>query len=423
MPYDHSVVLFFRFASNQAVALIPGQNPGPPDNWIFRSPKFPVDLDHDVSFVTKTGYGTQFRVPAQLEALGFEADDSAQASVLVIADFATRIRHDGKDIQVHDVIASMAQSGGLGSLARASKLEKYANMSAAIRSGNRERAISLSKEVGWELDALKFIPGLELAHRKMPGRKWYVMLDDDTYILKPNLRAMLGQLDPSKPLYLGNPVGDFKGRFAHGGSSIVLSGAVMRLLFDDNAPLVSEAYARSVEETWGDKLVATTLMKIGVYLDERHGRFFNGERPRIARIAADRFCSPIVAFHGLADTRQMTETMDFFSAIQQPLVWSELWNVYDQTNFNLLESEPIMQGEDHVGRTDESSTTVLGVNAAVKCADLCEQRHDACLAWTWDKATESCHMSPWMIVGEEKTGFASGLNVALVMRLLSQCSQ
>ncbi len=262
-----------------------------------------------------------------------------------------------------------------------------------------------------------------MAYREIPGKKWYVLLDDDTYVLKPSLRLMLSQLDPAKAVYLGNPVGDFKGRFAHGGSSIILSGAAMSLLFDDNAHLVPAAYVNSVDETWGDKLVATTFMKVGVYLDERYSRYFNGEQPRTTRISANRFCSPIVSFHGLSDTTRMREVSDTFGSLEEPVLWGKLWRIYGQPDFDVLEGDAVQHGQDHVGRTDESTTTADNVESAAGCAGLCDEHHGACLAWTWDEAAKTCRTSPWMIIGEERPGQSSGLNAALAMKLMSECTR
>ena len=78
----------------------------------------------------------------------------------------------------------------------------------------------------------QFIMGMELLYNQMPNAKWYVLLDDDTFVIKASLLAVLGRLDPSEPHYLGNAVGDFRGRFGHGGSGILISGAAMSQLFE-----------------------------------------------------------------------------------------------------------------------------------------------------------------------------------------------
>ncbi len=248
------------------------------------------------------------------------------------------------------------------------------------------------------------------------------MLDDDTYILQPSLRAVLSQLDPDQALYLGNAVGSFKSRFAHGGSSIILSRAAMARLFGGDSALVQAAYVESLKETWGDKLVATTLMKVGIYLEEGYSSYFNGERPRITRIRADRFCSPIVSFHGLADPEQIKNVANLFGRLEHPVVWGRIWSIYGQPDFKNVRLEPIRKGRDHVGREDKPTIGVSGVSSVIGCLNACNKRQKTCLAWTWDAKSGSCHISPWIIIGDEGLESSySGVNVARATELMGQC--
>lgn len=257
----------------------------------------------------------------------------------------------------------------------------------------------------------------------MPGKKWYIMQDDDTYIIRPSLYRFLEHLDASQGMYLGNAIGDYKTRFAHGGSSFILSHETMRILFDDNPDIVSEAYVASIEETWGDKLIATTLNKIGVYISERYGHFFNGERPLITKASADRFCSPVVSFHGLAQPAQMKDVGKTFAQIEEPVFWKDLWEIYGQPNLDALDKNPIRSGQDHVGRQDDISM-INHAGSVEKCLSSCVSQPKKCLAWAWDKTTELCIMSPWVVVGEDKPPERySGLNVDQVRKLVSQCGK
>src|SRR6478609_11513054 len=100
--------------------------------------------------------------------------------------------------------------------------------------------------------------GMEMLYQKMPQKKWYIILDDDTFLVKPSLQLFLDRLNSREPHYIGNAVGDYKGRFAHGGSAVIISGEAMRRLFS-RPDIVARSYIASLDETWGDKLVATTL--------------------------------------------------------------------------------------------------------------------------------------------------------------------
>jgi hypothetical protein len=264
---------------------------------------------------------------------------------------------------------------------------------------------------------------MDLVYRRMPGKKWYIMVDDDTFLIQGSLRALLDRLDPSVPAYIGNAVGDFKGRFAHGGSAVIISGAAMSLLFDRNRDLLPAAYADSLTEIWGDKLVATTFQKMGVYIDERFNHFFNGERPEITRIRADRLCAPIISFHGLAQPEKMAAVGDKFRDVKDVQVWGDLWRLYGRPRMEAYETTAIRPDMDHVGKLDEATMTFKGVKDAERCLAHCNKHYKTCLAWTWHSGEKACHISPWIIIGEHSPGKYSGVNVGRIKQLSRQCKK
>lgn len=266
------------------------------------------------------------------------------------------------------------------------------------------------------------MPSLELAWELLPGKKWYVMQDDDTFILRPSLYRFLEHLDSSKDFYLGNAIGDYKGRFAHGGSGFILSQNAMSRLIDKNTEVLKQAYVSSLDETWGDKLVATTLMKVGVYLSERYAHFFNGESPLITKISADRICSPLVSFHGLANPDDMRQVGQVFANVDRPVFWRDLWALLGQPSLDSSDELYMNAGQDHVGRQNDPDMKTT-VALAEQCRAACEKKGQGCLAWTWDQGTQECVMSPWLIVGDTVNGRTSGLNVGVVKSLNSHCGK
>lgn len=247
------------------------------------------------------------------------------------------------------------------------------------------------------------------------------MSDDDTYVIKSSLALVLGHLDYTQPHYLGNPVGDFLGRFAHGGSSAVISGAAMAKLFDGHPEYVSEAHIESVSVTWGDKLLSTTLMKVAVYLEEEYARLFNGEPPHMTRMWQDRFCLPLASFHGLGDGKRMEETNQHFKELKEPVFWRQLGSIYGAASFESFVAEPIRVNQDFVGRLDEHSTTVDNVQTVEECVKICGVHSTECLAWTWDQVAKQCHYAPWSIIGDYRENVLSGVNYALAKKLEEGC--
>lgn len=287
--------------------------------------------------------------------------------------------------------------------------------------------------------------GMEMLYTKMPSKKWYIILDDDTFLIQPSLHLLLRHLDPSLPHYLGNAVGDYKGRFAHGGSAILLSAPAMRRLFVENPGVVSGAYAESLTETWGDRLVATTLQKVGVYLDEKYSHHFNGERPGETRIRGDRLCSPLVSFHGLRGEGEMRRVGGVLAGEGEAVLWGDVWRLFggEDEEFDAPEAREMAgrktarpaakmvgprRSADHVGRPNEQTRTWAGVETAGACREQCEgPERRWCLAWTYEMGTKRCNLSPWVLVGEGGTSSSrgqmkrSGVNWPKVKELYRGC--
>jgi len=254
----------------------------------------------------------------------------------------------------------------------------------------------------------------------MPHKKWYILLDDDTYVLNASLEVILGHLDPSVPHYIGNAVGDYKTRFAHGGSAVVFSQAAMDRIFIQNTEVVSAAHLESLDARWGDKLIAATAMKTGIYLEERYDRHFNGEPPRVTRIRGDRFCVPIVSFHKMSPS-QMHDVGQTFKDAADAVSWIDLWNIYKAPTLDSFLAEPSRSNWDHVGRLDEATMTTNDVKTKGACLQICHSHGSTCLAWTWEAGSMACHISPWITVGEAAKDKFSGVNVPRAIRLLGEC--
>jgi hypothetical protein len=261
-----------------------------------------------------------------------------------------------------------------------------------------------------------------MAYQQYPHKRWYLLVDDDTFIVQPSLKPLLEHLDPEQPHYLGNAVGDFKARFAHGGSAVILSHAAMRALIENQRSLAS-IYVDSLDETWGDRLLAKALLKIGIHLDETYSHLFNGEPPLLSKIRADRLCSPLVSFHKLPTPAAMRGVGDYFRNVSKPVMWNDLWEIYGETPPWRQKDAAVRRNWDHVGEPDESTLTIRNVRTAEECAKHFNRRSRASLAWSWDSKMESCHISHWMIVGKEAAGHVSAVNGPRARSLETNCIQ
>ncbi|KAI0889435.1 glycosyltransferase family 31 protein [Annulohypoxylon maeteangense] len=421
-PYDSRPRSFFRFQHNVIQDYY--QNVHPSDSWLFKPQRYPIDPNNDIAIIVKTGFGTKRRVPAALRALSnesFYADTIVTQDFPLLPDQKNYTFANGKEVPVIDIIGWNLERGALKGLEQQERVMKYANLADAVDGEEWMLADGLGKDMGWELDAMKFLSSLEYAWQTLPKKKWYIMADDDTYIIKSSLNLVLGHLNYAKPQFLGNPVGDYKGRFPHGGSSVVMSGAALSKLYDQHPEVVAEGHQESATAIWGDKLLSTTFMKIGIYLDETYRRLFNGEPPWMTRMWVDRFCLPLVSFHGLGNNDAMVHVGETFKNMTEPVFWRQMGKIYGAPDFSSFIAEPIRTNVDYVGRLDEYSTTVDKITEVDECVKICHEHPVGCLAWAFDPGRQQCHFSQWAILGDHVEGRFSGINGKLAKKLESLC--
>ncbi|KAK0727844.1 hypothetical protein B0T26DRAFT_146874 [Lasiosphaeria miniovina] len=425
LPYDNTIRLAIRFNVKRIQAALGGR---PSENWVFAPPRRPINLREDALVIVKTGYGTQQRVQAWFESL---SDKSELHDFLLVGDYTSQPHkhfvYRGQELPVHDVVNQTLSQKVLSNQQMHPRVIKYQELTAAIESGDKEHSLELAKSSGWELDALKFISALELAYAKFPYKKWFILVDDDTYLIQPSLKQFLSQLDAEHPYYLGNVVGSFSARFAHGGSAIILSHKTMRNLLLKNQPVVSRAHSETLSEPWGDRLLARTLIRTGVFLDERWSHLFSGETPRLSKIRADRFCSPILSFHSLHSPKEMVATGKLYQDVKKPVLWIDLWEMFRAPAPWRSGVQTVRQNWDHVGDPETGdpstvSTVWYGVKTADECAKKCKTHSKVCMAWAWSpKFGNQCRVSPWMTVGHEAEHVQSGFNEPRVKKLEMNC--
>lgn len=164
LPYDSPILSFLRLTSSKAFGTF--RSPNADERLLLELPgQFPF-TDEEVAYIVKTGYGTQERVPALLEASGgLKAGSEYGDNILVVGDFATTLELKGKTVLIHDVVAAAIEHEAVkAQIQSTERIFKYGNMTLAIKEGRKEDAEHSSKAVGWELDALKVL-GLRLGPR------------------------------------------------------------------------------------------------------------------------------------------------------------------------------------------------------------------------------------------------------------------
>lgn len=157
LPVDSLLLSWVRLNTSKVSSVFRG--PTDDERLLLERPgRFPF-ADDEVAYIVKTGYGTQERVPALLEAsrnigTGSKYSDD---NILVVGDFATEFDFEGKTVVIHDMVAAaMEHEAVVKTPAKSTeRMHKYGNMTLAIKDGRKKEAEQYSKAVGWELDALK----------------------------------------------------------------------------------------------------------------------------------------------------------------------------------------------------------------------------------------------------------------------------
>lgn len=157
LPFDNPFVLFLQFTTSRFASLF--RSPTDDERLLLERPGRFAFTDDEVAYIVKTGYGTQERVPALLEATRAVGAGSkyGEDNILIVADFAGELEILGRPVVVHDMVeAVMEHDIVVKTPAKdTERMQKYGNMTLAITGGRTEEATQYSKAVGWELDALK----------------------------------------------------------------------------------------------------------------------------------------------------------------------------------------------------------------------------------------------------------------------------
>ena len=151
LPYDSSFRQAVRFNLER---LWRAAGPQSYERWVFAPPAFPVDLGEDVLIVAKTGYGTRHRMKTSFEAV---SPRSELRDFFLIADYASKpgdhLVYRGEELPVHDAVQETLNHVPVSE--DNPRVGQYQSLIDAIRVGDEELALRLSKKFGWELDAMK----------------------------------------------------------------------------------------------------------------------------------------------------------------------------------------------------------------------------------------------------------------------------
>jgi hypothetical protein len=107
-----------------------------------------------------------------------------------------------------------------------SMMDVYTDLYKSKQERDMTEQIPDESTVGWKSDAHKNIPGFVVLYNRYPNAEWFMMIDDDTYVMMENLAWFVKQYDSNKPYLFGSATSfvgcdgkthmDSKPYFAHG---------------------------------------------------------------------------------------------------------------------------------------------------------------------------------------------------------------
>ncbi|KAJ3106941.1 hypothetical protein HDU97_005222 [Phlyctochytrium planicorne] len=253
---------------------------------------------------------------------------------------------------------------------------------------------------GWKLDAHKNLPALQILYASYPSAKWYMMIDDDTYVLMNNLIDFLKGRNPNDPHYIGNAnvftgcdnVNEFgEGpSFAHGGSGILMSrGAVERLIkggepdYKGKGKGIEECILR-YKDCWAGDIRTALCMRDHGILVEGNERF-SGDPPNKNYDFPENPCSVPLTFHHLLPYQ--IQTIYESESISSRLRSSHLTTYADVYNRVFPTTAPL---EDFDRKGKELEGSGKAVKDWQECENLCKEWTDSgegrkkCRAWVFD---------------------------------------
>ncbi|PXF42077.1 hypothetical protein BWQ96_08183 [Gracilariopsis chorda] len=214
------------------------------------------DIKYDVVIAVKTGHEVAAKRLKNLRERGWWRVGRHVPNFLVVSD---------------------ADDDGVGAIG----LKKYAMDIMRDFSGTSAPSHWFEK-TGWRGDKDKNLPAVHLMRTMYPHKKWYLLLDDDTYIFLENFakHVTTPNMNDGKPVYTGkvfyiSKCGGFerdgtwaknrsepKGVFAHGGSGIVMNGLAVDSMYSAIPQCIKD-----YSSCWaGDMQVGLCLRRNGVQM-------------------------------------------------------------------------------------------------------------------------------------------------------------
>jgi hypothetical protein len=253
----------------------------------------------DVFVIVKTG-ATEVRprLPQTLDV-----------TLRCIPDFAvfSDFEENAFGVQIHDVLASYDEKikSTHPDFALYRTMNKLGSVSKLMPSdliiedaGNHN---GHGSNAAWVLDKWKFAPAIDLALQLRPNKKWFFIIEVDTFVIWPNLLKWISKLNATEEHYVGSAMSIGDDTFAYGGAGTLLSNPAMRKISAHRNESVKSWDERTSDHWAGDALLGLIVKDAGIDLKWSHPLMVT-DGVEQAEYGGSSWewnmgCSPAVTFH------------------------------------------------------------------------------------------------------------------------------
>ncbi|KAF2277078.1 uncharacterized protein EI97DRAFT_375589 [Westerdykella ornata] len=293
--FSVSFINLFTRASSP-ISFSPATNSSGGDAFCSQSP-----LSDDVLIVLRTGAtSSRERVPVHfrttlrcaphfvvLSDLDEEIDGHAVHDVLLDVSEDTKRTHEDFKLYHH------LQEHGRDGLPQQKVL--------TTQSGSFKGDYLNTENKGWRLDKWKFLPMIDRAFHSMPDAKWFVFIEDDTYLAWNNLLEYLGNFDARKPYYIGKHLYINNIEFGYGGAGFILSNPAMRKVSEHRSVRIKDYEDFTATHWVGDCAVGKIMEDVKIPLHKAFPHL-QGDAPATmdpatVKLNRDAWCYPVITYH------------------------------------------------------------------------------------------------------------------------------
>ena len=348
---------------------------------------FDAQFADEVVIIVKTGASVmEKRLPLVMDTFA-----GPIKNLILVSDLAATFR----DRMVHDV------------LERISKNQKVCHSDPMIAYFAQQSGQQAQAQESWRMDAFKPIPALRLAWKLYPHKRWYMLIDDDSYLYWRNLLHVLQKLDHNKAYLLCGLAGFGDSKFCYGGAGTILSERAMYAANVEELDRFVAWETRPMHQAFGDVILTRALEDIGLNISTAESEdLFEAENPSDLLLDSRDYDTPLLTHHHMKgdDYSQLSSLEQLYH--RRPLitkldVFESLTakrNVFSAVDWDYT------YNWDMRGPGKDGSVARDWQDCRRQCADF-----DTCLAWCFNTSNHYCTVVNILTPGTARQDCRSGI--------------